>query len=87
MMWAPDYPWGATEETERKLLEFDRQLFGPREQTLELLQEAGLTEADEPERLLEYYRSSTADEQRNRRTARALGHPRADTDRLRRAAP
>jgi hypothetical protein len=33
MMWAPDYPWGATEETERKLLEFDGQLFGPLERT------------------------------------------------------
>jgi pimeloyl-ACP methyl ester carboxylesterase len=58
MMWAPDYPWGATEETQRKLLEFDGQLFGPREPTLELLQEVGFTDAGEAEGLLEYYRSS-----------------------------
>jgi class 3 adenylate cyclase len=34
-MWAPDYPWGLTEEEYRREVELDLRLFGPRDQALE----------------------------------------------------
>jgi pimeloyl-ACP methyl ester carboxylesterase len=34
-MWAPDYPWGRTEEEYRREMERDLGLFGPRDQALE----------------------------------------------------
>jgi pimeloyl-ACP methyl ester carboxylesterase len=34
-MWAPDYPWGLTEEEYRQEVERDLRLFGPRDQALE----------------------------------------------------
>ena len=33
-MWAPDYPWGRTEEEYRREMERDLGLFGPRDQAL-----------------------------------------------------
>lgn len=58
MMWAPDYPWGATEETYREWIGVDEQLFGSRHRTLELLRGQGYTGPGEAESLLDYYRSS-----------------------------
>jgi pimeloyl-ACP methyl ester carboxylesterase len=34
-MWAPDYPWGRSEEEYRREMERDLRLFGPRDQALE----------------------------------------------------
>jgi pimeloyl-ACP methyl ester carboxylesterase len=34
-LWAPDYPWGLTEEEYRREVERDLRLFGPRDQALE----------------------------------------------------
>jgi class 3 adenylate cyclase len=46
-MWAPDYPWGRTEEEYRREVERDLRIFGPREHAAEALAALGRFEADE----------------------------------------
>ena len=60
MMWAPDYRWGATEDAYRGQMAANERVFGPRNQSVELLREWGFTRAGEAELLAEYYRSSAS---------------------------
>ncbi len=59
-MWAPDYPWGRTEERYR--LETDRQLaiFGPRSHAQEAARLLGQFDEDEVGPLVEYWRQSAS---------------------------
>ncbi len=57
LMWAPDYPWGATEETYSEWRDFDEAVFGPRHGLLGRLRENGFS-AEEAEGLADYYRNS-----------------------------
>jgi pimeloyl-ACP methyl ester carboxylesterase len=59
MMWAPDYPWGANEETYSWGLAFDEAIFGPRHGLLRHLRDEGFR-AEDAEDLVDYYRSSTS---------------------------
>jgi pimeloyl-ACP methyl ester carboxylesterase len=58
-MWAPDYPWGRTEEEYRREMERDLSFFGPRDQALEAVC-ARLTLDDESDAAvwLDYFRWS-----------------------------
>jgi pimeloyl-ACP methyl ester carboxylesterase len=47
MMWAPDYPWGRSEEQYQQELERDLRLFGPREQALETVRALGTFDDEE----------------------------------------
>src|SRR4029079_10235109 len=40
-LWAPDYPWGRTEEDYQREVERDLRVFGPREQALEAIRALG----------------------------------------------
>jgi pimeloyl-ACP methyl ester carboxylesterase len=60
MMWAPDYRCGMREVAYREWMVSNERVFGPREQSVELVREWGLTRAGEAERLAEYYRSSAS---------------------------
>jgi pimeloyl-ACP methyl ester carboxylesterase len=59
-MWAPDYPWGRTEEQYR--LETERQLaiFGPRAQAEDAVRLLGRFEDDEVGQLVDYWRQSAS---------------------------
>jgi class 3 adenylate cyclase len=58
-MWAPDYPWGRTEEEYRREMECDLSLFGPREQALEAVRSRmQLDDDQEAEQWLDYFRWS-----------------------------
>ncbi len=58
-MWAPDYPWGRTEEEYRRDIERDLRFFGPRDQALEAVR-GRLTFDDDSEaqRWVDYFRWS-----------------------------
>jgi DNA-binding SARP family transcriptional activator/pimeloyl-ACP methyl ester carboxylesterase len=59
MMWAPDYPWGQTEEGYRQWRETsERWIFGPRREAREVVLKEGWASPDEAEDLVDYYRSS-----------------------------
>jgi pimeloyl-ACP methyl ester carboxylesterase/class 3 adenylate cyclase len=55
-MWAPDYPWGSTEEQFREQLDRARRVYGPRAQALEAVQALGRFETDEAEEFLDFQR-------------------------------
>ena len=57
MMWAPDYPWGTTEEQYRAFAARDEQLFGSEQESVELLRSWGTPDA---EALSQLYRRSTS---------------------------
>ena len=57
-MWAPDYPWGQTEEGYRLELARDLSLFGPREQALAAVRARMLVDDEEAEQWLDYFRWS-----------------------------
>jgi pimeloyl-ACP methyl ester carboxylesterase len=58
-MWAPDYPWGRTEEQYRREMERDLCLFGPRDQALEALHSRIQTDDDkEARQWVDYFRWS-----------------------------
>ena len=46
-MWAPDYPWGQTEEEYQRQLKRDLQIFGPRERADEAIRALGDFDEDE----------------------------------------
>jgi pimeloyl-ACP methyl ester carboxylesterase len=48
-MWAPDYPWGRSEEEYRREVDGDLRLFGSREEALEAVRSRGLQFADDDE--------------------------------------
>ena len=54
-MWAPDYPWGWTEERYRRDHEADLSVFGPREEALRAFTESY---GEGPASLVDYYRQS-----------------------------
>jgi pimeloyl-ACP methyl ester carboxylesterase len=59
MMWAPDYPWGHTEDAYREWTEeMSRWLFGSRDEALSALRDDGFVAPGEAEGQLDYYRSS-----------------------------
>src|SRR5438034_10185891 len=59
-MWAPDYPWGRTEDEYRLVVDRDRGLFRSREEALEAVRSRGLEFAneDEAQQWVSYYRWS-----------------------------
>jgi pimeloyl-ACP methyl ester carboxylesterase len=59
-MWAPDYPWGRSEEEYRLELERDLRLFGSREDALGAVRSRGLVfdDDDEAQQWVNYYRWS-----------------------------
>ena len=55
-MWAPDYPWGRTEEEYEREVERDLRIFGPREEALRATQAYGPFEEEEAQNFLDYLR-------------------------------
>jgi pimeloyl-ACP methyl ester carboxylesterase/class 3 adenylate cyclase len=55
-MWAPDYPWGRTEEEYQREVERDLRVFGPREQAREAIRALGTFSDEETENFLEMLR-------------------------------
>ena len=56
-MWAPDYPWGRTEDEYRRDLDHERALFGPREQAEETVRSLGWRfENDDVPAIVDYLR-------------------------------
>jgi pimeloyl-ACP methyl ester carboxylesterase/class 3 adenylate cyclase len=51
-MWAPDYPWGRTEEEFKREVERDLRMFGPREQAREATRELGQFDDEETDAFL-----------------------------------
>jgi pimeloyl-ACP methyl ester carboxylesterase len=59
-MWAPDYPWGRTEEEYERDVERDLKLFGSLEQARAAVRALGQVEADEEESNLNIVRLSSS---------------------------
>jgi pimeloyl-ACP methyl ester carboxylesterase len=55
-MWAPDYPWGRTEEEYEREVERDLRVFGPREEARESVRALGSFDDEEVEGFLEMLR-------------------------------
>jgi pimeloyl-ACP methyl ester carboxylesterase/class 3 adenylate cyclase len=55
-MWAPDYPWGSTEEEFRREVDRDLRMFGPREEAEKAVSELGVFKGDELSSFLDYLR-------------------------------
>jgi class 3 adenylate cyclase len=55
-MWAPDYPWGRTEEQYEREVARDLRIFGPREQAREVVRVLGDFDDEETEAFLELLR-------------------------------
>jgi class 3 adenylate cyclase len=55
-MWAPDYPWGLTEEQYERELARDLRIFGPREQATEAARVLGRFDDDELQTALNLFR-------------------------------
>jgi pimeloyl-ACP methyl ester carboxylesterase len=55
-MWAPDYPWGQTDEEYERQVERDLRIFGPREKAREAVRELGVFEEYEIEPMLDMLR-------------------------------
>jgi class 3 adenylate cyclase len=58
-MWAPDYPWGTTEEEYRQELEDDQRLYGPPHEAEQILRERGLS-AEDARVTADYFRKSAS---------------------------
>ena len=59
-MWAPDYPWGRTEEEYEREVERDLRIFGPRDRANEALRALGRFDEEERRSLLNYFRFSSS---------------------------
>jgi pimeloyl-ACP methyl ester carboxylesterase len=61
-LWAPDYPWGRTEEENERELARSKRIYGPREEAKEMLRalHAGLIEDEALESLLDVLRLSAS---------------------------
>ena len=59
-LWAPDYPWGSTEETYQRRIERELTIYGPREQAREAVRMLGEFEEEELELFLDYLRYSAS---------------------------
>ncbi len=55
-LWAPDFPWGRTEEQYEREIERALAVYGPRERALESVRALGRFDADETEAFLDYVR-------------------------------
>jgi pimeloyl-ACP methyl ester carboxylesterase len=55
-MWAPDYPWGLTEQEYERELERDLRIFGSREQASDAIRALGRFEGDELQAALNLFR-------------------------------
>ena len=55
-MWAPDYPWGSTEEQFRREVERDLRIFGSREEAEKAVGELGQFDGDELSSFVDYLR-------------------------------
>jgi len=55
-MWAPDYPWGSTEEQFRREVERDLRIFGSREEAEKAVGELGQFDSDELSSFVDYLR-------------------------------
>ena len=55
-LWAPDYPWGRTEDAYDREIERELRIFGPREQALATVRSLGRFDADELEEFVDYLR-------------------------------
>jgi pimeloyl-ACP methyl ester carboxylesterase len=55
-LWAPDYPWGRTEEEYEREIERELRVFGPREQALEAARSLGRFDDDELGMFVDYLR-------------------------------
>ncbi|HZC75628.1 MAG TPA: adenylate/guanylate cyclase domain-containing protein [Gaiellaceae bacterium] len=59
-MWAPDYPWGRTEEQYEREVAEALEVFGPRDQALQALRRLGLFTDEETEQFLQMMRFGTS---------------------------
>jgi pimeloyl-ACP methyl ester carboxylesterase len=59
LLWAPDHPWGQTEEEYRQEAELDLQILGPREEAYRAMR-AFMDDEDEVRSFVELYRQSTS---------------------------
>jgi class 3 adenylate cyclase len=59
-MWAPDYPWGLSEEEYQSEVERDLRLFGPREEALDVIRARGPFDDDAAQALLNLVRLSSS---------------------------
>jgi class 3 adenylate cyclase len=55
-MWAPDYPWGLTEQQYERELERDLRIFGPRKEAAEAVRVLGRFQGDELQTALDLFR-------------------------------
>jgi class 3 adenylate cyclase len=55
-LWAPDYPWGRTDDEYEREIERELRIYGPREQALEAAGALGRFDDDEREAFLDYLR-------------------------------
>jgi pimeloyl-ACP methyl ester carboxylesterase len=59
-LWAPDYPWGRTDEEYEREIERELRIFGPREVALESVRSLGQWDVDEAEAFVDYLRHSAS---------------------------
>ncbi len=59
-MWAPDYPWGRSDEEYEREVERDLRVFGPREQAREAVRSLGVFQEDEAESFLQMLRFASS---------------------------
>jgi class 3 adenylate cyclase len=59
-MWAPDYPWGRSEEEYEREVERDLRLFGPRDRALEAIRARGRFDDDEAGAFVDLIRFSSS---------------------------
>jgi pimeloyl-ACP methyl ester carboxylesterase len=55
-LWAPDYPWGRTEEEYEREIERELRVYGPREHALAMVRSLGRFDDDELEAFVDYLR-------------------------------
>jgi pimeloyl-ACP methyl ester carboxylesterase len=55
-LWAPDYPWGRTEEEYERQIERELRIYGPRKQALETARSLGRFDDEELESFVDYLR-------------------------------
>ena len=59
-MWAPDYPWGRTEEEYEREVERDLRVFGPRQHARDAIRSLGVFRDDEAESFLQMLRFASS---------------------------
>jgi pimeloyl-ACP methyl ester carboxylesterase len=59
-LWAPDYPWGRTEEDYEREIERELRIYGPREQALDTVRSLGRFKDDEIDAFVDYLRYSAS---------------------------